>query len=341
MVASEAAPWAKTGGLADVVGALPGALARLGHEITTVLPRYRGVELANADVTTRTIRFGGISHDVAFHVVHPAPNCRAVFVDVPALFDRDGFYSHQGQDFEDNAERFAVLAVAALEFANADTTSRPIDVVHAHDWQAGLVPAFIRTDPVRYARFAAAGSVFTVHNLAYQGVFARDVVPEFGLPWEAFTLDTGEFWGQFSYLKAGITYSDYITTVSPSYARETQRPEFGCGMEGVLEARARTLRRHSERHRHRRVESGERPAASRAFRDRQPGRQACSASSACSSDSDSRAATTRWRGRSWDWCPGSWIRKASTSSSRRASSSPRSTRRGCSWDWGNRGSRSF
>jgi starch synthase len=111
--------------------------------------------------------------------------------------------------------------------------------VHAHDWQAGLVPAFIRTDPVRYARFAGAGCVFTVHNLAYQGVFARDVVPEFGLPWEAFTLDTGEFWGQFSYLKAGITYSDYITTVSPSYARETQRPEFGCGMEGVLEARAR------------------------------------------------------------------------------------------------------
>lgn len=237
MIASEVAPWAKTGGLADVTGALPEALERLGHDVTTVLPRYRGSRLAEATVVNRTITLGG-TYDVAFHVSQVSPRRRIVMVDAPSLFDREGYYGQNGRDFTDNAERFAVLAAAALDFAEHDTASRPVDIVHAHDWQAGLAPVLLRNHPARYPRLRAAGVVFTIHNLAYQGLFPKEVVPAFGLPWSAFTVDTGEFYGQFSYLKAGIEYSDFVTTVSPSYAQETQLPEFGCGMNGVLAARS-------------------------------------------------------------------------------------------------------
>jgi starch synthase len=238
MVASEVAPWAKTGGLADVTGALPDALARLGHRVTTVMPRYRGITPPQGTVRPLRVRLGSIEHDATCHVAAVSERCRMVFVDSPGLYDRNGCYGVNGRDFPDNAERFGVLSAAALEFAELDSDAPPIDVIHAHDWQAGLVPALVRTDARHYAALGRAALVFTIHNLAYQGVFPRDVVPAFGLPWSAFTMETGEFWGQFSFLKAGITYSDMITTVSPAYARETQRPEFGAGLDGVLAARA-------------------------------------------------------------------------------------------------------
>jgi starch synthase len=239
MVASEVAPWAKTGGLADVTGSLPEALDRLGHRVTMVLPRYRAVTLPPATTTRHAhVRLGSIQHDVTFHIASLAGRGRAVFVDVPRLFDRAGFYGVNGRDFADNAERFGILAAAALEFVELDSEAPAVDVIHAHDWQAGLVPALVRTDSRHYAALGHTALVFTIHNLAYQGLFAKDVVPAFGLPWSAFAMDTGEFWGQFSFLKAGITYSDMVTTVSPAYARETQRQEYGAGMEGVLSSRA-------------------------------------------------------------------------------------------------------
>lgn len=238
MIASEVSPWAKTGGLADVTGALPSALDQLGHIVTTVLPRYRSVRLPEGTQTHAQVRLGMFAHEVTFHVAQISDNWRVVFVDIPALFDRDGFYGVGGEDFPDNAERFAFLVASALEFVTSDSTSMPVDVIHAHDWQAGLAPALVRHEPRFATVLGRAALVFTIHNLAYQGVFERDTVPKLGLPWSVFTMDTGEFWGRFSYLKVGITMSDVITTVSPAYARETQRPEFGAGMDGVLAARA-------------------------------------------------------------------------------------------------------
>ena len=237
MIASEVAPWAKTGGLADVTGALPAALDRLGHRITLVMPRYRGTDLAGATVSTRTIRLGAAVHEVGFHVLSLSARRRLVMVDVPRLFNREGYYGAGGRDFDDSAERFGVLAVAALEFAEHDAGETSWDIVHAHDWQDGLAPTLLKVDAPRFPRLRDAGSVFTIHNLAYQGLFPREVVPGLGLPWNAFTLETGEFYGRFSFLKAGLVYSDYLTTVSPTYARETQDARFGAGLEGVLFAR--------------------------------------------------------------------------------------------------------
>jgi len=238
MIASEVSPWAKTGGLADVVGALPAALGRLGHRTTTVLPKYRRVTIEGASSWTTRITLGAFAHDVTFHLKTIDETRRVVFVDVPALFDRDGFYADRGVEYPDNAERFGMLTVAALEFAEHDRDAWPVDVVHAHDWQAGLAGALLSTAPHRFPRLAHAARVLTIHNLAYQGLFDRDVVPKLGLPWSVFQLESGEFWGRFGFLKTGVAYSDIITTVSPTYAHETQQAEFGAGMEGVLAARA-------------------------------------------------------------------------------------------------------
>jgi starch synthase len=237
MVASEVAPWAKTGGLADVTGALPQALDHLGHEVTVVLPKYRGSQLPGATTLSSPVRLGHTMYEVGYHIASLSVRRRVVMVDVPALFDREGFYGLNGQDFPDNAERFGLLAAAALDFAEQDSDRRPVDVLHAHDWQAGLVPTFVRTSPGRYPRLQRASTVFTVHNLAYQGLFPPDVVPALGLPWSVFTIDVGEFYGRFSFLKSALTESDTLTTVSPTYARETATPEFGAGLDGLLSAR--------------------------------------------------------------------------------------------------------
>jgi len=238
MVSSEAAPWAKTGGLADVLFALPQALARRGHRVTVVIPKYRGVEIPAASSVELVVDRGKRRHHVACHVAAISPSWRVVFVDIPELFDRPGYYASGGHDYPDNAERFGFLAATALEFAERQSDFERIDVVHAHDWQAGLLPALLKTEAHRWPRVAEAGLVFTIHNLAYQGVFARDVVPNLGLDWRLFGIDAGEFYGQFSFLKAGITQSDFVTTVSPAYADETRRPDFGAGLDGVLRSRA-------------------------------------------------------------------------------------------------------
>jgi len=234
MVASEVAPWAKTGGLADVVAALPDALERLGHRVTVVLPKYRGVTAASATPLDRLVALGPAQHPVRLHILERTARTRVVLVEAPPFFDRDGIYGNASGDYPDNAFRFALLSVAALDFAEQDTAWPPIDVLHAHDWQAGLVTGWPRAMPGRWPRVARAGRIFTIHNLAYQGLFPPDTVPGLGLPWGMFTIPTGEFWGRFSFLKAGITSADLTTTVSPKYAKETLTPVFGSGMEGVL-----------------------------------------------------------------------------------------------------------
>lgn len=241
MVSSEVAPWAKTGGLADVLGGLPSALARLGHRTTVVLPRYRGIEgsaISRSAIDSAheaTVELGAVRHGVRYLVHGEGEAVRTVFVDCPALFDRDGFYGTGGRDFSDNADRFGILSAAALDFAERERTGRAT-VVHAHDWQAGLVPTLLRRQPARWPRLARAGLVLTIHNLAYQGQFSKDVVTRLGLDWDVFKMETGEFYNSFSFLKSGIAYSDHVTTVSPRYAEETLTPEFGVGFEGVLSA---------------------------------------------------------------------------------------------------------
>lgn len=237
MVASEVAPWAKTGGLADVVGALPGSLEALGHRVTVVMPRYRGVEPPVGTRLTVRVRMGALDVEAAVHVADLSDRRRIAFVDVASLFGRAGLYGEGGTDYADNADRFAVLAAAALELGLVDGTASSVDVIHAHDWQTGLVPVLARTDPRYREAYRQAALVITIHNLAYQGVFDRDVVSRLGLPWSVFTMDTGEYWGRFSFLKAGLTASDIITTVSPTYAQETTRKEFGAGFEGMLASR--------------------------------------------------------------------------------------------------------
>ncbi len=237
MVASEAAPFAKTGGLADVIGALPRALASLGHEVDVVMPRYRGVE-AGAPERVITVALGSLVSDAGCYVI-AADRIRTIFIDHPGYFDRDHLYGANGHDYVDNPERFAFLCQAALNWA-ADS-SIPYDVVHAHDWQAGLVSVLHARMVKASTSLRRLATVFTIHNLAYQGVFDASWLPYLGLGWDLMRVDAMEYWGRISYLKAGVVFSQLITTVSPRYALEIQTPELGFGFDGILRERGSDL----------------------------------------------------------------------------------------------------
>lgn len=232
-IASEMIPWAKTGGLADVAGALPPALESLGHDITTVIPKYRHVSALPARRVVVTVTQGTSVRQVSCLVHEESTSRRTVFVDVPEYFDRPGIYGENARDYSDNWQRFDLLSQAALEFARAESAGRPWDVVHLHDWQTGTAGLRLLLED-RWGDLRRAGIVFTIHNLAYQGTFPKDVVPSLGLPWSAFRMELGEFWGQFSFLKAGIASADCVTTVSPTYAEETRTPASGLGLDGLL-----------------------------------------------------------------------------------------------------------
>jgi starch synthase len=238
MIGSEALPFAKTGGLADVLGALPGALARLGWDVTVALPRYHGVT-AGTLVTRFPVTLGGHTRDIGFFVDALRDNARALLIDCPDLYDRDALYGADGLDYSDNALRFALFVRAALEFASRSDT--PPSIVHAHDWQAGLAPVYLKTLYAGHPTLGGTPSVFTIHNLAYQGLFERNWMPRLDLPWELFTLQRLEYWGRISFLKGGINDADAVTTVSPQYAREIQTPVFGFGFDGILRARGADL----------------------------------------------------------------------------------------------------
>jgi starch synthase len=237
MIGSEAVPFAKTGGLADVLGALPPALARLGIDATLVIPRYRGVD-AGTPVERFPVSVGGFTRPAVFHEGAMHDGARIVAVECDDLFARDTLYGPGGTDYPDNARRFAFLARAALEFAARQ--GRP-DVVHAHDWQAGLVPVYLKSLYAAHPVLADTPTVFTIHNLAYQGLFEADWLPRLDLAWDQFGVERLEFWGRISFLKGGINDTDIITTVSRTYAREIQEPSLGFGFDGILRRRAADL----------------------------------------------------------------------------------------------------
>jgi starch synthase len=236
MIGSEAQPFAKTGGLADVLGALPKALTRLGHTVDLVVPRYRGIDVGQSSTSLR-VALGGQVDDAQISTLE-RDGLRTIFVGHNTYFDREYLYGVAERDYSDNPERFAFFCQAALNWAVA--SGHRHDVVHAHDWQTGLVPVLLkRAEATQSAR--RTPTVFTIHNLAYQGVFDASWLPRLGLGWELMRVDAMEYWGRVSYLKAGIMFSDLVTTVSPTYAQEIQTKELGFGFDGILRHKSQGL----------------------------------------------------------------------------------------------------
>ncbi|MDB4994933.1 MAG: glgA [Myxococcaceae bacterium] len=246
-VSTELAPFVKVGGLADVAAALPKALRGLGHKITLVLPRFPAFEEGGLLVARRLTPIklaavaGGKPIDVTVFDGRLASQVDLVLIDAPGLFDRAGVYGERGEDYADNALRFSVLSRAAAELARQRAAGgNPFDVIVCNDWPAALVPTYLdeikKSDP-NVPALAATRTVLTIHNVAHQGIFPRETLPELGLGWDRFTMDGIEFYGKCNFLKQGIVAADAVTTVSPTYAREIQTDGTGHGLEGVLRAR--------------------------------------------------------------------------------------------------------
>lgn len=242
--ASEAVPFAKTGGLADVVGALPQEILKLNHDVSVYLPLYAEVreQLQSAThyaVRSITVPFphgnrfagivdGGIRDGVKFY-----------FVDCPEMFDRKGLYGNNGDSYSDNAERFGLFCRAVLE--STKLIGIP-DIFHVHDWQAALIPVLLRSVYSADPLLKKCSTVLTIHNAGYQGWFPPETVNQLLLPWEIFTYDKLEHYNTFNFLKGGIVYADALTAVSRKYAEEIQTPEFGNGLDGALRQRSTDLR---------------------------------------------------------------------------------------------------
>ena len=237
---SEAHPLIKTGGLADVSGSLPRAILGLRHDIRVIIPAYREILSKTRHLTLAAyLDLEGVSRPVRILSGRlPGGNVKLYLVDSPPHFDRGGnpYTTGSGSPWPDNAERFSVFcrAIHALAINAAELDWQP-DIVHCNDWQTGLVPVMLRGTP------AAPPAVFTIHNLAYQGLFDWKTFQALKLPSAWWTTDALEFHGSFSFIKGGLVYADWLTTVSPTYADEICTPEFGCGLEGLLTHRKETL----------------------------------------------------------------------------------------------------
>jgi starch synthase len=241
-VASECAPLVKTGGLADVVGALPAAMAPQGWAIRTLIPGFPGVMagldgLAGRDGPQVLADLPDLLGQSARIIGARVAGLDLLVLDAPALYARPGtpYLTEAGRDWPDNDLRFAALCLAAAAIAGGALTGWRPEVVHLHDWQAGLTPVYLRQLRIDVP------CVLTIHNMAFHGLTGRDRMPALGLPVTGYTLDGFEYWGHVSALKAAITGAAALTTVSPSYARELSSPEFGMGLEGVIRARAADL----------------------------------------------------------------------------------------------------
>jgi len=248
MVASEVAPFSKEGGLADVLGSLPAALAELGEDVVIFSPLYRGVREQAEQVgqPLECVENGAFRVPIgdasvggnAWRACLPGTEVTVYFLENDRYYDREGYYTSNGHtDYQDNSERFIFLSRGALELCKA-LELKP-DILHSHDWHTGLVPIYVR---YTYAiDFPETATVFTVHNLAYQGLFWHWDMQLAGLPWNLFNWKMLEYYGNLSFLKAGLVGADVLTTVSKTYAREIQTEQYGCGMDGVLRERSDDL----------------------------------------------------------------------------------------------------
>ena len=238
-VTSEIFPMIKTGGLADVAGALPGALKANGLQVKSLVPGYPAI-LAATDqwqaIATIPNFFGGAARLLMGR--HEASGLELIALDAPWLYDRPGnpYLDADGTDWPDNAQRYAALSAAAAQLAQGLVPGWIPDIVHCHDWQTGLAPAYLRW------LGSDCPSLLTIHNIAFQGVFAPTLIPSLQLPPGQFSVEGYEYFGQIGMLKAGIYYADAISTVSPGYAREIQTSAFGMGLEGLLSSRRAMLK---------------------------------------------------------------------------------------------------
>ncbi|MBN1395383.1 MAG: glycogen synthase GlgA [Pirellulales bacterium] len=241
---SEAVPFSKTGGLADVCGALPIELARLGHSPTVILPAYRKTRYCGQPIEPLGVDFivpiG--SKMVAGHLlksVMPGGQAPVYLIEQDQYFDRDELYGADGKDYVDNCERFVFFSRAVLEAIRL--LDLKVDVLHANDWQTGLTPAYLKIEYRKLARYQNIASLLTIHNLAYQGQFWHWDMLLTGLDWRYFNWRQMEFHGHLNLLKTGMVFADSISTVSPRYAQEIQTSPQGCGLEGVLQHRREVL----------------------------------------------------------------------------------------------------
>jgi starch synthase len=237
-VASEGLPFSKTGGLADVVEALPKALVALGHEVAVLLPRYRNTKAVAVVKPSLTIALGDTLRFPAIVDGGVLRGVRYYFVEDSEYFDREQLYGVAGKDYPDNAERFAEFCRAVIEFTKHVWMP---DVVHCHDWQSALVPVLLRTQYMTDFTLQGLPVVFTIHNMGYHGQFKRDTLRKIGLPASLFRVEAMEFFGDVNFLKGGLVFSDYLTTVSRRYAEEIQTAEYGHGLDGVVRHRADCL----------------------------------------------------------------------------------------------------
>lgn len=242
-VASEVVPFAKTGGLADVAGALPLELARRGHDVRVAMPKYGAIDEQRFDLVPIlgeiVVRLGDTSYLTQIKRSYfPGSNVPVYFVQNASLFARPGLYQENGVDYRDNDIRFGVFCKAVIWLLKA--LDWMPDVVHCHDWQTALIPIYLRSDPEVAAadpHLSRLPVLYTIHNLAYQGLFEMDSIRRLGLPPNLYSPDALEFFGKVSLMKGGIVFSDELSTVSRRYAEEIQSPEFGCGLDGLLRAR--------------------------------------------------------------------------------------------------------
>jgi len=239
--ASEGVPFSKTGGLADVVGALPPALVQLGHQVSVYLPLYKQTKLPGGSKTviaSLTIPFDDKYRFCSVIDAGTHSGVKFYFIDYPPFFERDSLYGTSLGDYNDNAERFALYSRAVIE---ATKILGVPDLFHCHDWQAALIPILLRSVYDEDPAFERTASVFAIHNMGYQGLFPADTLPLLMLPWDLFTIGKLEFFGKVNFLKGAIVFADFVTTVSRKYSQEIQTAEYGFGLEGVLKARSATV----------------------------------------------------------------------------------------------------
>ena len=237
-VAAEGLPYSKTGGLADVVEGLPKALVEAGHDVAVLLPRQRGNRINSTLVSSVTVSLG---EQVRFPSIEEGTSVAGVryfFVDDPGYFDREQPYGDKSGEYADNAERFTEFSRVAIEFAKRVMLP---DVIHCHDWPTALVPVLLRTQHAADPAVRSLPVVLTIHNLAYQGIFPQATLRKAGLPSELFAINALEFYGKINFLKGGLLFADYLSTVSRRYAKEIQTPEYGAGLEGVIAQRGDRL----------------------------------------------------------------------------------------------------
>lgn len=224
--ASEVVPFAKTGGLADVAGALPLELELLNQEVIIIMPRYKTIQEPKFSIQR-------LKSDISYSLI--GKNIKVYFIEKDLYFARDGLYTDKTGDYKDNLDRFSYYSRRTLELLKE--INFKADIIHCHDWQSALICVYLKTlyrdDPF----YKNSKTILTIHNIGYQGLFSKDEFPKLGLDWKYFNMEMLEFYGKINLLKAGIVFCDIINTVSPTYSREIQSKEFGYGLEGILTKR--------------------------------------------------------------------------------------------------------